>query len=122
MQNFEQIRARHVLAFAQNHGARVAGDQGGEVIKKISPIIMNHGLLAAMAYSFTEREGWQLVFDAIARHLSSPEVAIVPASAVDREKLIGHLTQENTTSETLKRATDETMAWMEYARRFVKRG
>ena len=122
MQNYEQIRARHVMDFAQKHGARVTGDQGGEVIKKISPIIMNHGLLAAMAYSFTEKEGWQLVFDAIARHLSSPEVAVVPAAASDREKLIGFLTQENTTSETLKRATSETMAWLEYARRFVKRG
>jgi CRISPR/Cas system CMR-associated protein Cmr5 small subunit len=122
MQNLEQIRARHVLLFANTQGASVSGDQGGEVIKKIPPIIMNHGLLAAMAFSFNEKEGWQLVFDAIARHLSSPAISIVPASVNDRNKLIGHLTSETTDSETLKRATSETMAWLEYARRFVRRG
>ena len=108
--NLEQIRARNALKAGKT---KMSGKENGEVIKKISPVIMNHGLLAAMAYSFTEKEGWQLVFDAIARHLSSPEVAIVPTSAADREKLIGHLTQENTTSETLKRATGEAMAWLE---------
>lgn len=122
MQNLEQVRARHALSFANSHGALVEGEQGGEVIKKISPVIMNHGLLAAMAFSFTEKKGWQLVFDAVAHHLSSPEILIVPASVNDRGKLISHLTSETTNSETLKRATSETMAWLEYARRFVKRG
>ncbi|HHU15978.1 MAG: type III-B CRISPR module-associated protein Cmr5 [Kiritimatiellae bacterium] len=121
MQNLEQIRARHALKFANEYGAEVTGVQGGEVIKKIPPIIMNHGLLATMAYSFSEKKGWELVFDAIAQHLSSPAIAIVPASVNDRSKLIEHLTSEATDSETLKRATSETMAWLEYARRFVKR-
>lgn len=122
MQNLEQVRARHALSFAKSNGTMVTGDQGGEVIKKIPPIIMNHGLLAAMAFSFTEKEGWQLVFDAVAHHLSSPEIAIVPASVTDRGQLISYLTSETANSENLKRATSETMAWLEYARRFVKRG
>lgn len=122
MQNLEQVRARHALQFAQAAGDRVVGDQGGQVIKKISPIIINHGLLAAMAYSFTEREGWQLVFDAIATHLSSSQIAIIPSGINDRASLIAYLTGPDTTSEILKRATTETMAWLEYARRFVRRG
>jgi|LSQX01.1.fsa_nt_gb hypothetical protein len=122
MQNLEQVRARNALQFAKSAGDRVVGEQGGEVIKKISPTIINHGLLAAIAYSFTEREGWQLVFDAIAKHLSSPQIAIVPTQVNNRSELIAYLIGPSTTSEILKRATTETIAWLEYARRFVKKG
>ena len=69
MQNLEQIRARNALQFA-NQGA-LSGDKGGEVIKKVAPLIQNHGLLATAAYSFTEKEAWQRVFDAIAQHFTS---------------------------------------------------
>jgi len=119
MQNLEQIRARNVLAFA-NSGA-VSGDKGGEVIKKIPPLILNHGLLATAAYSFTEKEGWQKVFDAIAVHLADKDIAIVPKAVTNRQTLMDFLTQSETTSETLKLATAETMAWLNYARRFVKK-
>lgn len=119
MQNLEQIRARNVLAFAKS--GNISGDKGGEVIKKIPPLILNHGLLATAAYSFTEREGWQKVFDAIARHLADPEVAVLPTSVEDRRTLMDELTKKTTTSEVLKNATAETMAWLQYARRFVKK-
>jgi hypothetical protein len=36
--------------------------------------------------------------------------------------LIAYLIGPSTTSEILKRATTETIAWLEYARRFVKKG
>lgn len=119
MQNLDQIRARNALAFAEK-GA-VAGDKGGEVIKKVSPLIQSHGLLATAAYSFSEKEGWQKVFDAIARHLSDPEIGIVDAACTDRAKLMQFLTRKESTSEILKLATAETMAWLTYARRFVKK-
>lgn len=119
MQNLEQIRARNALNFG-NSGT-ISGDKGGEVIKKVPPLILNHGLLATAAYSFTEREGWQKVFDAIARHLADPDVAVLPSSVKDRQTLMDELTKKNTTSETLKHATAEAMAWLQYARRFVKK-
>jgi CRISPR/Cas system CMR-associated protein Cmr5 small subunit len=119
MQNLEQIRARNVLAFAKS--GRISGKEGGEVIKKIPPLILNHGLLATAAYSFTEKEGWQKVFDAIAQHLADKDIAIVPESVKDRQSLMDFLTQKETTSETLKLATAEAMAWLQYARRFVKK-
>ncbi len=122
MQNLEQIRARNVLVFANSEDGNVAGVNKGEVIKKIPPLILNHGLLATAAYSFTEKEGWQKVFDAIARHLSDKDIAIIPSSANDREEMMSFLTKPATTSEMLKRATTETMAWLDYARRFIKKG
>lgn len=121
MQNLEQIRARNAITFANEHGRRVMGPQGGEVIKKLAPHILNHGLLATAAYSFTEKEGWQLTFDAIARHLADPDIKIVPANVQNRSQLMDFLTAKDTTSEVLKHATAETMAWLQYARRFVKK-
>jgi hypothetical protein len=123
MQNLEQIRARNALDFAKREGERVTGPQGGEVIKKLPSHILNHGLLATAAYSFTEKVGWQLTFDAIARHLADSEVAILPADKVrDRATLLDYLTARETSSETLKLVTNETMAWLQFARRFVRRG
>lgn len=123
MQNQEQTRARNALDFAKKEGKKVIGPQGGEVIKKLPSHILNHGLLATAAYSFTEKVGWQLTFDAIARHLADPEIAIVPGDRVtDRATLLDYLTATNTSSETLKLATNETMAWLQFARRFVKKG
>jgi len=120
MQNLEQVRARNALGFANRDGDKVRGPQGGEVIKKLAPHILNHGLLATVAYSFTEKLGWQLTFDAIARHLADPDVAVVPSDKVkDRSTLMDYLTTKSTTSEVLKLATNETMAWLRYARRFV---
>jgi len=120
MQNLEQIRARNVLKFAQS-GA-VSGEMGGEVIKKIPPLILNHGLLATTAYSFENKKGdWQRVFDAIACHLADEAIAIVPKTVVNRQTLMEYLTATSTTSEALKLATAETMAWLNYARRFVKK-
>ena len=119
MQNLEQIRARNVLAFSKS--GTISGKEGGEVMKKIPPLILNHGLLATAAYSFTEKEGWQKVFDAIARHLADKDIAIVPSSVTNRQTLMDFLTKSETTSETLKLATAECMAWLQYARRFVKK-
>ena len=122
MQNLEQVRARNALNFATKDGEKVCGPLGGEVIKKLPPLILNHGLLATAAYSFTEKVGWQLTFDAIARHLADPDVAVFPADKVkDRVSLLAFLTAKDTTSEVLKLATIETMAWLQYARRFVKK-
>jgi hypothetical protein len=123
MHNLDQIRARNALEFAKKEGERVTGPQGGEVIKKLAPHILNHGLLATAAYSFSEKAGWQLTFDAIARHLADPLIAILPADRVkDRVTLVDYLTARETNSETLKLATNETMAWLQFARRFVKKG
>lgn len=119
MQNLEQIRARNVLAFAKV--VTISGKEGGEVIKKIPPLILNHGLLATAAYSFSEKEGWQKVFDAIALHLADRDIAIAPESVKNRQTLMDFLTRKETTSETLKLATAEAMAWLQYARRFVKK-
>ena len=121
MQNLEQVRARNALRCQNEHGALIVGPQGGEVIKKLPPLILNHGLLATAAYAYTQKEGWQIVLNHIARHLADPDIAIVPSATQMHEQLMTFLTGPEATSETLKLATLETMAWLSYARRFVRR-
>ena len=118
MKNLEQIRAKNALAFSKS-GA-VSGKQGGEVIKKVPPLILNHGLLATTAFSYGEKEGWQKVFDAIAMHLADSEIGIIPTDKNNREKMMEYLSGEASSS-SLKEATLEAMAWLSYARRFVKK-
>ncbi len=118
MKNLEQIRARNAFKLSET---AMAGKKGGEVIKKIPPLIQNHGLLATAAYSLNESDGWQKVFDAIATHLADDEIKIIPKDKGDRTKMIDFLTSEKADSETLKRATAETMAWLVYARRFIRK-
>ena len=120
MQNLNQIRARHVLEFA-NFGS-VNGKNGGEVIKKIPPVIMNNGLMAALAYSMDKgQQAWRGVFDAIAVHLSSKEIAMIPDDKTSAEMLLDYLASD-ATSVQLRDITAEAFEWLNFARRLVKSG
>jgi len=120
MKNLHQIRAANALAFSKL-GA-VSGEDDGEVIKKIPPLILNHGLLATCAYAFNEKKkAWQVTFDKLAEHLADKEIALVPMDCRSHQQLMEFLTGPNATSETLKLATAEAMAWLDYARRFVSK-
>lgn len=119
MQNLNQIRARHVLEFSKRGSVR--GKNDGEVIKKIPPVMMNNGLLSALAYSMDERNSsWRQVFDGVATHLSSPEIGIVPTDCGSAEALLVYLTREKTSSDALRQATAEAGRWLEFARRIVR--
>lgn len=119
MQNLNQIRARHVLKFSNSEIA-VRGQNGGEVIKKIPPVIMNNGILAALAYSMDPRqESWKLVFNAIAEHLASEEIAMLPPGVRSSSEMLDYLTGE-ATSVQLRDITAEVAAWLDFARRLVK--
>lgn len=118
MQNLNQIRARHVLEFA--NFASVKGKNGGEVIKKIPPVIMNNGLMAALAYSMDRgQQAWKGVFDAIAVHLASKEIAMIPEDRGSAELLLDYLAA-NATSTILRDITAEAGEWLNFARRLVK--
>ena len=118
MQNLNQIRARHVLEFS-NFG-RVRGKNDGEVIKKIPPVIMNNGIMAALAYSMDKgQQAWRGVFDAIAVHLASQEIAMIPADRNTAEMLLDYLASD-ASSTMLRDITAEAFEWLNFARRLVK--
>ena len=124
LQNLEQVRAASAIAFA-NSPAEKRGKDGGEAIKKVPPMIMGSGLLASIAFAIEERKngparpGFAAIFDAIAKHLSSDDIAILAGTASARQ-LIDKLAGSD--SQTLKLATAEALQWLGYARRFVSGG
>ncbi len=122
MKNLEQIRAANALAYA-DAGVNTRGAKGGEVVKKLPALIMSNGLLAAGAFAYAkgEGEGWYVCFDHLAQHLAHPDVAVVPGTRTNLKELLEYLTKE-ADSATLKQATDEALAWLCYAKRFVKKG
>ena len=117
MKNLEQIRARNALKKAD---IPVHGKQLGEVVKKIPPLIINHGLLATGADAFAD-EGRKEVFNRIAEHLSDEEVRRIPKECNNAEKLMAFRSTQ-ADSHQLKLCTAEAMAWLNYARRFIKKG
>ena len=120
MKNIAQIRAASALDFA-NTDAIKGGKEGGDAIKKIPPMLMTNGLLAAIAFSIErkkeglQRPGYSAIFDALAKHLASEEISII--SSANASDLLLKLTEKD--SQTLKLATAEAMEWLAYARRFV---
>jgi CRISPR/Cas system CMR-associated protein Cmr5 small subunit len=122
MKNLEQIRAANALTYAEA-GVNTRGTKGGEVVKKLPALIMSNGLLAAGAFAYAkgEGEGWYVCFDHLAAHLANSDVGVMPPNKRTLITLLDHLTKE-ADSATLKEATDEALAWLCYAKRFVKRG
>ena len=122
MKNLEQIRAMTAMAYA-TAGVNTRGTQGGEVVKKLPALIMSNGLLAAGAFAYAkgQGEGWYVCFDHMASHLAHGEVAVVPSDKNTLKALMKHLSEE-ADSHTLKLATEEALAWLAYAKRFVKKG
>lgn len=117
MKNLEQVRAGSALAFCKEVG-RVGGQDDGNVLKKLPALIMGNGLLAAAAFAFEKRGGWRACFDHLAKHLAAVEVSILPG--VSRlDDMLKKLTDSD--SQTLKLATEESLAWLSYARRFEEK-
>lgn len=124
MKNLEQIRAANALLYAEK-AQSTRGTNGGEVVKKLPALIMSNGLLAAGAFAYAkgEGEGWYVCFDHLAAHLAHTEVAVVPADKRDLKALLEYLTKDkDANSNILQQATDEALAWLCYAKRFVKKG
>src|SRR5437762_9366414 len=108
MKNLEQIRAMTAMAYA-TAGVNTRGSQGGEVVKKLPALIMSNGLLAAAAFAYGkgEGEGWYVCFDHLTRHLAHELVDIAPHRTNGLKALLEFLTSQDSTSETLKLATEE---------------
>ncbi len=138
MKNLDQIRAKSALDFA-NCGQEIVNTEGGDVVKKLPAMIMAHGLLAAAAFAYQKQQegkgqdkrknkdnGFYLCFNAIAKHLALPEIGILKfnnqggQNEPKLEDLLKFLLDQD--SFTLRRATEEAMAWLCYARRFVVKG
>ena len=125
MENLEQRRAAHALAKAADCRRR----QGeGDCLSGYPGLLINNGLLACLAFS-QEKEGQHLrVANAIAYHLDKMEICErIGGGQADAPWLLRYLSgQQNgpnnppATAHTLRRATDEALAFLGYLKRFAK--
>lgn len=116
--NLEQVRAQNALAtFNPANRTRFRGKADGKIISGLPNHLINHGLLAMIAYGYSDK-GHQFIFDAVAKHLADERIGIAPRNCETMEDLARFLTSEGATSDSLKRATAETMRFLQYAKRF----
>ena len=116
--NLEQIRAKHALAFWRDREKddNVKGEQGGDVVRGLASLIINNGLLATIAFSKEKGKGYETFMVEIGKFLCDGDVAVIRGKVASLDAFICALTEND--SHTLQRATDETLAYIAYLKRF----
>jgi len=134
MQNLEQFRAHNALDRAPVC-RKASGD--GDCLSGFPSLIVNNGLLAALAYSIEKstktdgsldrRKQWINIAESIAFHLHEMQIARRPGSRTDALWLRSFLAgctpdtqNRDADSFVLRRATDEALAFLTYLKRFAK--
>ncbi len=127
MKNMDQIRAMNALAACDqirrdDSGGR--GDQGGDALTGFPALVINNGLLSALAFSQSKsksgKSGHEIICDQIAIHLASSGIECVDSNVMDTDSLINSLV--NGDSMRLRICTAEALAFLNYLRRFAKAG
>ncbi len=120
MKNISQIRAANAL----KHAKKFAGQAGGDVVKGFPMLILTNGLLAVGAMSLEKKSTGELkqqgaydILVAIADHLNSPGIAVTRAK--DARSMIEELVAPAADAALLRRATEETLAFLSYLKRFA---
>lgn len=122
-QNLEQIRAKNAI---RHRNDAFPGADGGEVVKKVPTMIRENGILAAAAFAVESKgegkgdknPGHKKVFECIVEHLASKGIEKLPGK-MSVEKFIFELSKSD--SATMRDITAETMAYLNYLRRFARK-
>jgi CRISPR/Cas system CMR-associated protein Cmr5 small subunit len=116
MRTLAQIRAAKAL---KCYGKKFGGKDGGEVIKKLPARIRTDGLLSSLAFCIEKKDSHLEVATMIAEHLAyqDPNGSI----GITRHKDVPGLVQElaEGDSSLLRRATAESLALLNYMKRFA---
>jgi CRISPR/Cas system CMR-associated protein Cmr5 small subunit len=97
----------------------VQGEQGGDVVRGLSSLIIANGLLATLAFAKEKKKGYQTFMEEIGRFLSSQGDDgrhLFSQQINTLDDFIDRLT--NNDSLTLQRAADESLAYLAYLKRF----
>lgn len=117
--SYDQIRACHALE-ASRKGDFQGQDGSLNVVKRIPNLIIECGLLGALAFALEKGGGHKATFEAVRAHLASSDIADVTAvGTADAEAWFERLAKAP--SSALRVATAETMAYLTYLRRFANR-
>ena len=117
--NLEQYRAQRALSSADDIEKGVGGGQA--VAKKVPTMIRENGFLGALAFAVEKKSGNALknpahasVFEAVRKYL----VGVGMVTASDTDGLMKDMASES--ADKLRLVTAESIAYLNYLRRFAK--
>ena len=116
IENLDLLRAKHAYTAATT--GPFSGENGGEVVKKLPPMIRENGLLGALAYALEKNNSgdYQKAFDVICGHLNE----LKKVEAKDAAGLLDELIKDSD-SLKLRVATAEALLYLNYLRRFAEK-
>ena len=120
MTNYEQQRAIDACAASENANRFIGKGGSKKVASKVASMILANGFIGAMAFAISnEREGHEAVFEAILEHLKKRErgYGLPTGSCLDFLKGLSEAPDD-----ILRAVTDESLAYLNYLRRFAKPG
>ena len=121
--NLDQLRGLNAFAMAEEVKRSTGGGQ--MTAKKVATQIRENGFLGALAFALERNKdggfknaGHQSVFETIRKHLQSVKRLSVECESPDEM----FKTVSEGSADELRAATNETIAYMNYLRRFAKPG
>ena len=118
--NFEQQRAIHALKAADDSNRFIGKGGSRKVASRVASMILANGFIGAMAFAMAnERKGHEAVFEAILAHLKMSKRNCGLAVEDARDFLKG---LSEASADILRAVTDESLAYLNYLRRFAKPG
>lgn len=114
MKNHEQVRAANALAALEKYGG-FEGQNKGDPVTGMPAIVVNNGLLAALAFCQDKGGDYNKLVSAIQEHLASDGIGGLIGKDV---KIVDSLVKGD--SEHLRLCTNETLLYLNYLRRFAK--
>ena len=126
MKNLDQIRAANALEAGKKE---YKGVNDGQVVKKIPTMIMENGTLGSLACArerkdngVVKNEGHYGIWQEIIEHLSHKSIACLKQNCTP-DQFITWLSQSpDVSAGRLRAITAETIAYLNYLRRFAKKG
>lgn len=117
VRNLEQIRAKNAYAARDEIGT---GKEGGRAVaKKVPAMIVANGFIGALAFAIEDNGGYLTVFQAIIGHLHDAHLNC-GIGATEPGKFLDELCGRD--ADTLRAVTAESLAYLNYLRRFAKPG
>ncbi|GAB4108395.1 MAG: hypothetical protein Kow001_05400 [Acidobacteriota bacterium] len=120
MRNLDQLRAATAIKFRDKE---FGGEEGGNILDGFPALVVNNGLMAALAFCLMKaakgKEGYKALGEAVVAHLTDKNLNLgLNLKSQDLEGLLDFLS--NADSDVLRVCTAETLAFLNFLRRFVR--
>lgn len=121
MRNLDQLRAATAIKFQKRE---FGGEEGGNILDGFPALVVNNGLMAALAFCMMKAAkgaGHKTLGEAVVSHLTDKNLNLgLSPKTQDLRGLLEFLS--NADSDVLRVCTAETLAFLNFLRRFVKAG